>query len=158
MKISIQMLSLGSAELFFFYNQAHQPAIEINGISYSSLSHLLQDLPQLALIENIEKLAQVANFLAKGLEFQYIENIESFKENYWQQIEAEQSNLLHETTKLKDYGLFDLSLMHPPQLRDYKLIFFVKHDYLLIPYQASLFYPIDREPLHMSYELLPVLS
>jgi hypothetical protein len=150
------MLSLDSTELFFLFDQAHQPAIEINGFQYTSLNHLLQILPQLIHPRHLEKLAQIANFLAKGLEFEYIEDIELFKQNYWQQIEAEQLNLHHETPALKDYGIFDLSVMHPPRLMDHKLIFFVKHDYLSIPYQTSLCYPISKELLHMSYELLPI--
>lgn len=157
MKISIQMLSVGSTELFFLFDQAHHPAIEMKGTQYTSLSHLLQALPQLANSQHIEKLAQIANFLAKGIEFQYIENLELFKENYYQQIEVEQLDLLNDGPKLKDYGTFDLSAMHSPLFKDQRLVFFVRHDYLSIPYQASLFYPIDQEPLRMSYELLPAL-
>jgi hypothetical protein len=157
MKISIQMLSVGSTELFFLFDKAHHPAIEMKGTHYTSLSHLLQNLPSLADPQHIEKLAQIANFLAKGIEFQYIENLDLFKENYYQQIEAEQLDVLNEGPKLKDYGAFDLSVMHSPRFMDQKLVFFVKHDYLSIPYRVSLFYPIDQEPLRMSYELLPVL-
>lgn len=157
MKISIQMLSLGSTELFFLFDQAHHPAIEVKGIRYTSLGQLIQALPELTDKKHIDKLAQIANFLAKSLEFQYIEDIENFKESYLQQLEADELNLLQDTLKLRDYGIFDLSVMHPPHLIDHKLVFFVKHDYLSIPYKASLFTPIHIEGFHLSYELLPLL-
>ncbi len=158
MKISIQMLFVGPNELFFLFNHQHQPVIEMEGIQYHSLGQLLHILPQLHHPQHIEKLVQIANFLARGIEFQYIEDIELFKENYYQEIEAEQSSLLEDSPKLKDYGIFDLSGMHPPCLKKHQLIFFVKHDYLSVPYQATLFQPIESESLHMNYELLPLLN
>lgn len=158
MKISIQMLSIESTELFFLFDYQHQPVIEVNGIQYTSLRQLLDILPQLHHPQHLEKLAQIANFLAKGLEFQHIEDIELFKESYYQQIEAAQSSLLDDGPKLKDYGIFDLSAMHPPCLKKEQLVFFVKHDFLLIPYQATLFQPIENDLLHMAYEILPLLA
>ena len=157
MKISIQMLSLGPIEIFFLFDHHHQPVIETMGIQYPLLPDLLETLPQLYEDQNLEKLAQIANFLAKGIEFQYIENIELFKENYYQQIEAEQASLLDEGPLLKDYGIFDLSVMHHPHLKDNQLVFFVKHDYLGIPYKVTLFLPIE-EMAKMSYELLPLAT
>ncbi len=160
MKVFIQMMSIDSADLYFLFNQAHQPAVEIEGIiyTYTELKHLLQAIPALSNSLYLEKLAQIANFLAKGLEFQYIEDINRFKENYWQQIEEEQLDMTNECSCLRDYGIYDLSVMHPPYLKSNKLIFFVKHDYLSIPYQASLIYPIHENPCPMFYELLPLLS
>lgn len=157
MKISIQMLTLGSLEFYFLFNH-HQPIVEVQSIQYSSLEHLIQKCPQLIHPQNIDKLAQIANFMVKGLEFQYIENIEAFRENYYQQIEIEQLTLLYEGTKLKDYGIFDLSDMHPPRLNGNQLIFFVRHDYLGIPYRVTLFFPITNDTPQLSYELLTSIS
>lgn len=155
MKISIQMISLGPHELFFLFDRHHQPAIEVKEVQYHSLGILLKTFPQLQQQDHFDKLAQIANFLAKGLEFQYIEEINSFKTSYYQQVELERSSLLYEGVTLKDYGIFDLSVMHPPCLKDHKFIFFVKHDYLGIPYQVSLLYPIGKDNPEMIYELLP---
>lgn len=157
MKVSIQMLSLGSIEIFFLFNHHHQPLIEIEGIQYSSLPPLLEKFPELHHPQHLGKLAQIANFLAKGIEFQYIEDIETFKEHYYQQIEAEQSSLLYEGPSLKDYGIFNLSVMQLPYFKDKQLVFFVRHDYLGIPYQVTLCFPIEKEPLEISYELLPLI-
>lgn len=156
MKISIQMISIGSTELFFLFDHHHHPIIEANGISYSSLKTLLQSHPQIRQNQYLEKLAQIANFLVKGIEFQYIENIELFKENYYQKIDSEQASFLDDGLALKDYGIFDLSSMHAPLLKDKSLIFFVKHDYLGVPYRVTLFFPIENDLPKMTYELLPI--
>lgn len=155
MKISIQMLTLGSLEFFFLFHH-HQPVIEVQAIQYTSLEDLIQKYPQLIHPKNLDIMAQIANFLVKGLEFQYIDDIESFKENYYQQIETEQMSLLDEETQLKDYGIFDLSEMHPPLLKENQLVFFVKHDYLGIPYRVTLAYPIKNDA-SIYYELLASL-
>jgi hypothetical protein len=157
MKISIQMISLGPHELFFLFDYQHQPVLEVKGVQYHSLEAILKKFPELQQTKHLDKLAQIANFLAKGLEFQYIEDITLFKATYYQEVELEQSSLLYEGSALKDYGIFDLSVMHPPRLKDQRLVFFVKHDYLGIPYQVSLFYPIRKEHPEMLYELLPLV-
>lgn len=157
MKISIQMLSIDSIEFFFLFNHRHHPVIEVQNIQYASLALLLHTYPFLSQSLHLEKLAQMANFLAKGLEFQYIENIESFREKYYQQIETEQSNLLDEGVTLKDFGIFDLSAMKPPYLENQNLLFFVRHDYSGIPYRASLLFPLENLPC-LNYELLPLIS
>lgn len=157
MKIPQQILTLGSIELLFLFDQAHHPIIEFNGRGYSTLFHLLQDIPELGKSPHIETFAQIANFLAKGVEFHYIKNIEGFKKNYWQEIEKEKFSPFRKERQLKHFGTFDLSDMHPPILLDQRLTFFVKHDYLSIPYRASLFFPIREELFQMTYELLPLL-
>lgn len=156
MKISIQMISFGPHELFFLFDHQHQPVIEVKGILYHSLGHLLKTFPEFQHQDHLDKLAQIANFLAKGLEFQHIEDIDYFKASYSQQVELEQSSLLYEGSAIKDYGIFDLSVMHPPCLKDQTLVFFVKHDYLGIPYKVSLLYPIEKDHPEMFYELLPL--
>ena len=157
MKISIQMISLGSHELFFLFDHQHQPVIEVKGVQYDSLAHLLQTFPPLYDQKNLKTLAQITNFFAKGVEFQYIEDIEAFSLSYYQQVEEEQSSLLYEGSAIKDYGIFDLSAMHPPKVENQTLIFFVRHDYLHIPYRVTFYYPSHPEKtLEISYELLPL--
>lgn len=157
MKTSIQMLSLENLEFFFLFNHQHKPIVEIQGHQFSSLHKLIQKFPLINQPQHLDILAQIANFLAKGLEFQFIQNIDSFRENYYQQIETEQSSLLYEGFNLKDYGVFDLSTMHAPLLIDQKLSFFVKHDYLGIPYKVTLMNPVDCNSPNIIYELLPIL-
>lgn len=156
MKISIQMLSLDTLEFFFLFDHRHEPIIEVEGMQYNSLTKLTEAFPRLFQEKHLEKLAQMANFLANGIEFQFIENIEEFKKNYLQHIETEQSSSLYEGFPFTESGSFDLSIMHTPTLKNRKLIFFVKHDYFGVPYQVTLRYPTKKDELpEILYELLP---
>lgn len=157
MKISIRMLSLGPLELNFLFDRYHQPAIDIEGKIYTSLGGLCRHIPQFSEIEHLEKLAQVANFLVKGLEFHYIEDIELFKEDYAQQLEAGQLQMLNEEPRFNQ-GLYDLSEMHPPRIVNQHLIFFVKQEDPTIPYRVSLDYPVCTDEPVLSYEALALLK
>lgn len=156
MKASIQMLSVEGNEIYFLFNQVQQPAIEIKGIQYTTLYHILQVLPQLLSSENIEQLSKIVNFLAKGLEFQFIEDIEDYKTHYYDQLEAEHFDISQSIPQLKDYGVFDLSVMHPPHMVDHQLVFYVRHDYLTIPYRATFLFHKQLDNLQLKYELLPL--
>ena len=155
MKISIRMISLKSHKLFFLFDNDHQPIIEVEDVPYRSLKDLLDTFPELGAKNNLGTLAQIANFLARGMEFQNIEDIEAYKEFYCQQIESEKASSLYEGSTFRDYGLFDLSVIHPPCLKNHQLIFYVKDEYLNIPYQATLNYPIQHDHPEIVYELLP---
>jgi hypothetical protein len=157
MKVSIRMLSLGPLELNFLFDRYHQPAIDIEGKIYTSLGSLCRHIPQFSDIHYLEKLAQVANFLVKGLEFHYIEDIELFKEDYAQQLEAEELKMLNEEPRFNQ-GLYDLSGMHPPRVVNQQLIFFVKQEDPVVPYRVSLEYPVCAEMPVVSYEALALLK
>jgi hypothetical protein len=157
MKISIRMLTLGSLELNFLFDRYHQPAIDVEGTIYTSLGSLCRHIPQFSEDQHLEKLAQVANFLVKGLEFDYIEDIELFKEDYAQQLEAEQLQMLNEEPHFNQ-GVYDLSEMHPPRVVNHRLVFFVKQEDPMIPYRVSLDYPVCTEMPIVLYEALALLK
>lgn len=156
MKVSIQMISLEKNELLFLFNHKHQPVVEVNEIQYTSLSKLIDTYPILLSSKHLEKVSQVANFLARGLEFQYLDDLDSYSLSYYDEIKAEESPHSFGKIPLKKYGVFDLSVIHPPSLKEGTLLFFVKHDYLGIPYQVRVS-DLNRhhEEPTVSYELLP---
>lgn len=158
MKIAVKILPIGCDELIFLFDQSYQPIIEVKGVQYTSLKQFLSVFPQI--IDNglFIEFAKIVCFFSNGIEFQYIEDIESFKENYYGQIKAEQTSLSEEGIHLKDYGIFDLSTMHPPCFKDNYFAFFVRHDYLGIPYRGTLLYPIEIENPQVCYELLPLVE
>lgn len=158
MKASIYMIPIEQLELNFFFDQDHKPAINVEGQTYNSLVALFQSFPILSNPRYREKVAQIVNFLLKGLEFHYIENIEKFKEEYQQQIEYEQLSLEDRLVRLSDYGIYDLSSMHAPAVINGQLIFFVKHDYTQLPYKVSVGFPITSDYPNARYELLPFKS
>ncbi|CUI17232.1 conserved hypothetical protein [Candidatus Protochlamydia naegleriophila] len=155
MKASIQLLHIGETRICFFFNQNDLPAIDIEGTTYTSLLEVLLHFPQFAVPQQADKIAQLSNFLMRGLEFHFIENILKFQEDYAQRIDAGQFEVLQNIPCQNDYGTYDVSIMHPPRLNAHELIFFVWHDYTKIPYRASLSYPICDQNFIMKYELLP---
>jgi hypothetical protein len=157
MRASIHMIPIETLEFNFFFNQENKPTIEVKERIYTSPAPLFRDFPILSNPHYPEKIAQLINFLLKGLEFHYIENIEQFKEDYYQQIESEQITLNDQPAHLSDYGVYDLSDMHAPTIQNGTLTFFVKHDYTHLPYKVSVPFPILTDQIRASYELLPYL-
>lgn len=160
METLIQILTVEMKQILLYFDKSHQPTIFIEGKSYSTLFPILQVMPELYKKNYFDQLAQIANFLAKGLEFKYIEDIETFKKNYSRTIQSEKltPDEWHDQSQLKYYGLYDLSSLHAPSMINSELVFFVKHDYLSIPYQVTLHLPIKNEELQMAYELLPQIA
>lgn len=158
MKTSIQTLYVHKNEINFFFDKSNLPVIEINGQVYQSLPHLFIKFPLLFDCHCLERAAQIINFLAKGLEFQLIDNIEAYKDDYRERLESSQLELLSEMDEFThDYIHFDLSSMHQPKLFDGCLVFFAKHDLTGFPYKVSLVFPINDENPDIDYELLPYL-
>lgn len=157
MRASIHMIPIGSLEIKFFFDQDDRPVLEIENRNYTSLFRLFEDFPHLSNPVHKEKVSQLITFLLTGLEFQWIENIEKFREDYEERIESDLISLGDGLSKLSDYGVYDLSVMHPPTVSKGKFIFFVK-DENQIPYKVSLPFPVKTEDPQASYELLPYLS
>jgi hypothetical protein len=157
MQGSIHMIRLNNMEIHFYFNEDNKPTIEIKGKAYTSLSSLFRDFPFFSRLKNQEKIAQLINFLLKGLEFYYIENITEFQESYRKQIEIEQLYPEEAPLYLK-YGIYDVSIMHPPLIKNRQLIFFVKQDYTQMPYQVTVPFPIVQETVMAYYELLPFIA
>ena len=157
MRTSIHMISIQNSELHFFFDEDNRPAIDAHGKVFSSLFDLLKEVPDLAFPRYLDKIAQIINFFNKGLEFQYIDNIENFKEDYLLRIEAEQLQWDGRQPRLSDFGIFNVETIHPPLIIKDKLVFFVKNDYTSIPYRVSIQFPFIDESILAHYELLPHL-
>ena len=158
MHTAIQVLHVNLFELRFFFDQYQQPTVEIQERHYHSFPDLFHDLPLLSTTPYLDKAAQVINFLVKGLEFQYIDDISLFQTNYRRIIEDESFESPYEHTRLSDYGIYDVSGMHPPKIVEGQLVFFVRHDYTALPYRVSLPYPIAANDKSVYYELLPLMG
>lgn len=155
MKAFFKDLPMGRTKLHLFFNRSRQPIVKAKGKNYFSISTLIQDFPQLNTPQESDKTAYLMNFLTKGLEFEYIEDISAFQKTYQAQIVSGKTDLLLNKPCLNDYGIFDISQMHHPKIIGGKLIFFVKHDYSQLPYRVFCDFPIQREEPRIGYELLP---
>ena len=107
MHTAIQVLHVNLFELRFFFDQNQSPTVEVQDRHYHSFFDLFCDLP--GIIPHLDKAVQVINFLAKGLEFQYIDDIILFQTNYRRIIEDESFESPDEHARLRDYGIYDVS-------------------------------------------------
>lgn len=150
MKASIQQLTLAEQEWLFFFDFEDKPCIEVDGITYTYdlLTDLFESFPTLFQLE-LDKTAQVVNFLASGLEYQFIENSDQFKEEFLQRLEGD---------KRYNYGLFDVSKMHSPIIRNSHFIFFVMEERTQLPYRVSMDLPYIEGISSIRYELLPYVN
>lgn len=156
MNVLTQIVSFDSFELSFTLDSRQLPIVEFHQTPYHSLHSLLRAIP--ALYQNLDALAKSANFLAKGLEFQWIDDIASFKKEYYEQLEAEQKMGESEEIRLIDYGIFDLSSIHLPKWKDDQLVFFVKQCASGLPYQVSISSLSSHNSPLISYALLSIVS
>lgn len=155
MKVSIQRIALEGNEFHLFFDQDQEPVINVSGQIYTVPSDLFQTFPFLSSIRYLGKAAQMINFLSVGLEFRFIENVEKFKDHYLQCIESELGSVDSDRPMLSQYGIFDVSHLHPPQIQDGSLVFYVKNDQTQLPYRVEVPFPPIEEEFEVQYELLP---
>jgi hypothetical protein len=149
MKASIQQLTIAEKEWLFFFDFEDRPCIEVEGITYSC--NVWADLFDNFFVlfqSELDKAAQVINFLAFGLEYAFIEHLESFQEGFQQRIEND---------KKYNYARFDTSKMHPPQITNSHFVFFVMEEHTQLPYRVSITFPFIEGISNIRYELLPYL-
>jgi len=124
------------------------------------LSHLwilCKKCPLLTNIAYIKPFALIANFLWKGDGFQVIEQIEEYQNFYYQQIEMENNNPTDVFPfRLTDYQIFDVSVMHSPQVIDESLHFFVYHALSGLPYRVVCPFPYTSLSTLVHYQILPL--
>lgn len=134
----------------------HNPVITHDSKKYKNLFSLIEDFPELKKATNMKLLVQAANFLFQGVSYHLIEDINIFKEAYLNRIEYEKNSLDYMPVRLIDHGIFDVSIMHPPQIIGDELIFFVQDDRSGIPYRVTCLYPITQASKG-TYHLLPYM-
>ncbi len=130
--------------------------VDYNGIHYKQLSALVSACPEVRQQEHRNEFARVANFLFKGLTYEVIDDIAAFKKEYRERVAKEANGLDTRGPRISDYGLFDVSGMHGPQIRDDKMVFYVRHSKTELPYEVSVALSPNRKKA--SYHLLPFLG
>lgn len=154
MKIAIQKLKIDRAEWLFFFDDEHFPTIASDDKKYSCPWQLINDYPSFLLRENLDRSAQLINFLLHGTQYQYIDSIEGFKQDYQRSIDTAEFDS-HVAGQLINYGQYDLSDMRLPWLESDRLSFYVKHSYTSVPYRIAVLFPYAFHQVNVSYSLLP---
>ena len=157
MKIAIQRLKTGNKDCAFYFDDANNPVINIEGIEYTddTIYEMLESYSSLMKAANLTKAAKMINFLIKGVSFQLIEDIEIFKQKYLDKVEMESGEIPGLAARLNDYGRFDVSRLHSSKLVEGQLLFYVKEDATQLPYQVAFTYPFVEELPKAYYNLLP---
>ncbi len=144
-------------EIHCLLNQDYHPTTIFSkgktSISCDCLADLIKEVPELQNKANLIKLVKIANFLYKGTQYEIIEDPEAYIEEYNKIIENENSIYELSPYALIRYGIFDVSEIQLPKIKDNQLIFYVSSK---IPYIVKLNYPIGAHP-QITYELLPYL-
>ncbi|MBA3958065.1 MAG: hypothetical protein H0X51_06700 [Parachlamydiaceae bacterium] len=147
--------AIQSSELQYTIDANKKPVILYKGKTYSQLQELTAAIPSLTEPNSLEAFASALNFFCSGTRYLFITNIPEFQEDYLNRIEFEQNSFDYIPNRIIDHGIFDTSKMHPPQILNDELVFFVQDDYTQLPYRASCPYPIETPTPKVRYQLLP---
>lgn len=131
----------------------NKPVINDDNTVFTSIPELLKEYPTLTRVENITALCQAINFLSGGLEYQFIDDIPKYQEEYLNQVEFEKNSLDYNPNRLIDHGVFDINDMRGPRIHEGVIVFYVKNSHNSIPYKVT--YSLSDEKNNLPrYELL----
>ncbi len=134
------------------HTSQERPFVKVGYEVVFTLPDLIKHLPELALPEHTLTLARLSNFLAKGLEFQVIEDAPKFQKMYQDKIKLEQTTYA-QGARVSDYGVFDVSEIKSPNIHDEHLIYYVFNRVNHLPYKVIC--KVLTQHNEMSYSLLP---
>ncbi len=130
------------------------PVVIYGGHKYINLDGLLNAIPHIANSKLLE-LCYLVSFFYGGSEYEFIENIDDFKEKYLNVIEFDKNSLDYNPDRLIDHGEFNIRVMHSPRIVDNELVFFVQNIKSKLPYRVSCPYPIPSGKMDVTFHLLP---
>lgn len=154
----IKEISLGPYTLrLLMHNQ--MPLVERDGEFYNHIWLLSQQLPLLSDPTYIHQFAEISNFLWKGLQFQFIDQIADYQRFYIERIELERkcpTDIFQ--FRLTDFKIFDVSVMHDPRINEKELSFFVYNTSSALPYRVVCPFPYIEASALVHYQILPIKS
>lgn len=121
---------------------------------YTSLKSFLHEFPKLVSEASPIALARLVNFFKKGTESTVIEEPETYKREYKDQLEMEKYSFKLSLSSLMCYGEFKVEEITAPHFEDgerKKLVFYVKNT---IPYKVTCECPLEGDESEVRYELL----
>ena len=154
----IKSLALGS-KILYLYLDGQTPLVECEGLFFSHIWVLVQQLPLLSNLSYLKEFAEISNYLWKGLEFQFIESIANYQISYRTQVEFELKNPSDVFPyRLTDFKIFDVSVMQEPYLEEGNLIYYVFQGATGIPYRVVCPFPYTSTSTLVHYQILPILD
>lgn len=137
--------------------QNQNPLVEFNDQIFNHVWSLGQQLPCLSDPAYLKEFAEISNFLWKGSQFQFIDTISQYQKFYIEQVELERkysSDVF--PYRLTDYKIFDVSVMHDPQVEEGLLRYFVYNTTTGLPYRVVCPFPYISTSTLVHYQILPI--
>ena len=152
----VKEISLGPSTLRLLM-QDQTPVVEREGEFFNHIWLLTQHFPLLSDPAYIRQFAEISNFLWKGLQFQFIDQIENYQSFYIEQVELEKKCPTDVFQyRLTDYKIFDVSVMHDPCLEEGQLLYFVYQTSTGLPYRVVSPFPYTAASTLVHYQILPI--
>jgi hypothetical protein len=152
----IKDIAVGSRTLRLIM-QDQTPLVECEGNFFNHVWLLGQSVACLSDPAYLKEFAEISNFLWKGLQFQFIDQIANYQKFYTEQVELEKkypSDVF--LYRLTDYKIFDVSVMHDPRLEEERLSYFVYQTTTGIPYRVVCPFPYTSTSALVHYQILPI--
>jgi hypothetical protein len=156
-KIPIHKFVIHGTELNCVLDSERHPFVNHGPHSNSKIANLVKTFPFLEEQDNYSTLAYLINFLERGLEYQFIENINQYKEQYTNRVEFEQNSFEYIPQRIIDHGIYDVTVMHAPRVIKDEFVFYVKEDHTGLPFCVRADFPIHSAQ-KVRYQLLPYAS
>lgn len=156
--IQIEIIKVSSDIHLECQLEGKHPIVICNQKKYTNLRTLHKDVPELIDAIDLKDLAHLLNFMSSGREYQVLDKVKRYKDEYLARIEFEKNSFDYLPVRLSEHGIFDVSVMHAPRVVGEEFAFFVKNIESQIPYRVSCLYPIDLEKPDLRYQLLAYAS
>lgn len=139
--------------------QDQTPLVEFENQYIHHIWILSQQITLLTDVAYLNEFSQISNFLWKGLQFLFIDQIAEYQNFYLTQVELEkkQPNDVF-AYRLTDYKIFDISVMCEPHINAGHLHYFVYQAETGIPYRVVCPFPYTSLSTLVHYQILPIKS
>lgn len=153
---TIKEIPLGPSILHLLM-QDQTPLVKYEDHVFNHIWLLTQQFPLLSDPTYLKEFAELSNFLWKGLQFQFIDQIAHYQKFYTEQVELEKkysSDVF--PYRLTDYKIFDVSVMHDPRLEGDQIFYFVYNTTTGLPYRVVCPFPYISSSTLVHYQILPI--
>lgn len=158
MKIKIKEIPLANEKIILSLKNQN-PHAEWKQKEYSYLWFLIEQAPQLSETIYLQEFCEISNFFWKGTQFEVINSISSYQQEYIDRIDLEYNNPADIFPyRLTDYAIFDISVMHEPKLLNGMLNYYVYNVTNGLPYLVVCPYPYPVASTKVHYQILPILK
>lgn len=116
------------------------PVVIVEQAQVGDMAGLIEAAPALMEPKWVFALAQMANHLAQGDDYELIVDPEAFKAGYMEAYEAEdpEEQVGPGAIRLHNFGIPDFAAIHPPKMDGNTLVFFAENVFMGIPYRAEM--------------------